>query len=86
MLCAVFAHGLRVLDAAFGADDLGHLVYGGDVEGGGQPDRLRKLRCAVIDNAVQRFAPPVVGRNIEARNGARLVDELAEAFSSSVMR
>jgi hypothetical protein len=31
------AHGLHVLDAAFGADDNGHLVDGGGVEGGARP-------------------------------------------------
>ena len=31
-------------------------------------------------DAVQRLAPPVVGRHIQAGNGARLVDELGGLF------
>ena len=56
----------------------------GRIECGGKADGLGEFGGAVDGDAVQRLAPPVVGGNAEARNGAGLVDEL-EAFSSSVM-
>ena len=56
---------------------IGHLVNGGRVEGGGQADGLGEFGGAVGGDAVQRLAPPVVGGNVQARNGARLVDQLA---------
>jgi hypothetical protein len=65
------------------ADDHGHLVNGRRVEGGAEADGFGELggarrRLAVIipHHAVQRLAPPVVGRNAKARNGSRLIDEL----------
>ena len=70
------AHCLHVHDAPLGADDLGHLVNGRRVEGGGQADGLGELGGAVVQHAVQRLAPPVVGRHVEAGNGPRLVHQL----------
>ncbi len=66
----------RVDDAGFDADIDGHGVDAGRVEGGRQADGLRVLGSAVDGDAVQRLAPPVIGRHLETRNGARLVDEL----------
>ena len=49
----------------------------------GQPDRFRKFRSPLAHHSVQRLAPPVVGRNMQSRNGAGLVDELAGFFFES---
>ena len=65
-----------MLDAALGADDHGHLVNGGGVKGGAQADGLGKLGGSIPRHAVQRLAPPVVGRNVEPGNGSRLVHQL----------
>ena len=72
---AVF-HVLRVLDAAFGADGHGHLMNGRRVEGGAQSDGFGKLGGAVAQHAVERLAPPVIGRHVEPRDGARLIHKL----------
>ena len=74
------AYRLRMLDAAFGADRLGHGVNCRRVEGGGQPNRPGKLGRAIHLHAVQRLAPPVVGRNLEARNRASLIHQLRRLF------
>ena len=70
------AHRLYMLDASLGADDHRHLVDGRHIKGGGQANGLRKLRGAVVQHAVQRLAPPVVSRDVEARNGPGLVHQL----------
>ena len=75
-VCAFFAHRLFMLDATLDADDPGHLVNGRRVEGGRQSDRLWKFCHAIVNHAVQRLAPPVVGGDIESGNGAGLVDQL----------
>ena len=47
------------------------------VEGGGQADRFGKDGgIAVARHAMQRLAPPVIGGNAQARDGAGLVDHL----------
>ena len=74
---AAAAHGLGILDARLGADGFGHLVDGGRIEGCRQGDWLGELGRPFGQHTVQRLIPPVIGRNIEARNGARLIDQLA---------
>ena len=46
------------------------------VEGGAEANGLGKFCCPVDGDTVQRFRPPVVGGDIEAGNGAGLIDEL----------
>ena len=48
----------------------------GGIEGGAEADRLREFGGSIHGDAVQRLAPPVVGGDVEARNGARLIDQL----------
>ena len=74
------AHVLHMLDAPLDADIDRHRMNCRDVESRGQADRLGKLGYAAIDHSVQRLAPPVVGRNVEPRNGARLVHQLRGLF------
>jgi hypothetical protein len=73
-------HRFVVLDAAFDTDRLRHLVNGRSVECGGERDRLGEFRRAFGRNSVKRLAPPVVSRNSEPRNRARVVDELRGLF------
>ena len=74
---AVRIHGLRVHYARLDADVGGHLVNARGIEGRGQCDGLGKFRGSACCHAVQRLAPPVVGRHAQPRNGARLVHQLA---------
>ena len=67
-----------MLDAPFGADDDRHAVNRIGIEGRGQADRLGKLGGPVGRDAMQRLAPPVVGRNIQPRNRARLIHQLRD--------
>ena len=70
------AQTLDVLDSPFGADHDGHAVDCVRVKGRGQRRRIGKLGRAIRGNAVGCLAPPVVVRQIQARDGARLVHEL----------
>jgi len=68
--------GLDVLDPAFDANDIRHIVNGCRIECRGQPDRLRKFRCTVPGNAVEGLAPPVIGGYSEPLDRASLIDQL----------
>ena len=63
-----FARILHVLDAAFDTDLGGHGVNSRRVEGRSQADGLGILGNALVDDAVERLAPPLVCGNIEPRN------------------
>jgi hypothetical protein len=64
-------------DAALLAYGDAHLLDGRRVEGGGQADRLGEDGgIAVIGDAVERFAPPIIFGDSQAWNRAGLVDEL----------
>jgi len=68
--------GLDVLDPAFDANDVRHIVNGCRIERRGQPDRLWKFRCAVPGDAVEGLAPPVIGGYSEPLDRASLIDQL----------
>ena len=65
-----------MLDAPLGADGHGHLVNACGVECCGEADGFGEFGCAVDGDAVKGLAPPVVCGNVEAGDGACLVDEL----------
>ena len=67
---------LGVLDTPFDADRRGHFPDSRDIERGRKPDGLRKFRGALAEDSVQGFAPPIVGRHAEARDGPGLIHEL----------
>ena len=71
---------LCALDACFNADGDGHAMDGVCVKRRRQANRLGKLRGAAGGNTVQRFTPPVVGGDVQALDGARLVGQLADLF------
>ena len=64
---------LHVLDAAFNADLRRHGVNSRRVERRRQADRLRIFRHALVDDAVQSFAPPLVRRNLQPRHRGGVV-------------
>ena len=65
----VVADGLVVLGARLGGDGVGDAVHQVGVPGGGEPDGLREDGgLAGARDAVQRFVPPVVGGDAEARD------------------
>ena len=65
------------LGARLGADGGRHPMDERLVEGGAETDGLRKhRRDSLIRHAVQRFAPPVVGGNLKARDGGGGAAEL----------
>ena len=74
------SHGLGVLDPALVADGLGHLMNASGVERRGEADRLGEHGRTADGDAVQGLTPPVVGRNAETRNRARVIDELRRLF------
>src|SRR5450755_2488770 len=67
---------LDVLDSPFGADHNGHTVNGVCIKGRSQGSWPGKLGGASRGDAVRCLAPPVVTRNTQALDGARLVHEL----------
>ena len=69
-----------MLDPAFDANVVRHLVNAGGIERRGQADRLGKFGRALDGNAVQRLAPPIVGGHAEARDRARMIDQLRRLF------
>ena len=74
-------HCQRVLGAAFSRHRHPRLLDQRRIERGRKTDRLRENRgCAVAGDAVQGLVPDVVGGDIQARNGARVVVELRELF------
>jgi hypothetical protein len=78
---AVGMHGLQVLGAELGADRVRHALDERIVPRGGQADRLREHGgVAGARDAVQAFAPPVVGGDAEPRDGGRRGLQLAGFF------
>ena len=69
-----------VLGAGFGADDDGHFVNEGSVEGCAQANGLGENGCGAGGNSVQGFRPPVIGGDFQARDGGGLVDNLGGLF------
>ena len=69
-------HVLRMFDSALNANSRRHLVNARHIERGSKTDGFGKLRDAVRNDAVQGFAPPIVRRNVQARDGACLIHEL----------
>ena len=77
----VVAHGLLVLGARFDGDDVGDLVLQRYVPGGGEADGLRENGgLSGAGDAVERFVPPIVGGDVEAREGGRGVLHLQDLF------
>ena len=59
----------------------GDFMQQGRVPRGAHADCLRKHGGdAAVGDAVEGFAPPVVGGDVQARNGAGLVDQLRGLF------
>jgi len=50
------------------------------IEGGGKADGLGKLGDSPDCDAVEGLAPPIVCRDVEPRNGARVIYELGGLF------
>src|ERR1022692_4174523 len=63
-----------------GTDGNRHLVDSRCVEGGAQSDYLREHRSVIGYDAVQGLSPPVVGGNLETRDGSRCIHHLAGLF------
>ena len=63
-------------DPRLNTDVCAHGVNAGSIKGRSQTDRLRKLRGAVADDAMERLAPEVVGRDLETWNRPGLIDQL----------
>ena len=68
-----FACILHVLDASLNANLRRHGVNSRCIERRGKPDRLGIFGYALVDHSVEGFAPPLVRRNLEPRNGRRVV-------------
>ena len=60
---------LVVLGAGLGSDRRRQVLNQGRIEACPQPDRLGKYRCRSLRHAMQRLAPPVIGRDLESRYG-----------------
>ena len=71
---------LCALDSSFNADGDGHAMDGVGIKRGSQANRFGKLRGAAARHTVQRFAPPVVGGDVQPRDGPRLVGQLRDLF------
>ena len=67
---------LSVLDPALNTNRLRHVMNARHVKRRRESNGLGKLCRPVNRDAMQRLAPPVICRDIETRNRARLIDEL----------
>jgi hypothetical protein len=67
---------LCVFDSPFNADGRCHLMNAWDIEGRGQTNGFGKFGHAIGNDTVQGFAPPIVRRNVQARDGPSLIHEL----------
>ena len=77
----VVGDGVVVLGASFSGDDFADGVDERRVPGGGVADGLREHGgVAGARDAVEAFVPPVVGGDVEARDGRGAVDELGDFF------
>ncbi len=64
-----------------GADGPGDLVNQRGIKRSGQANRLGKIGCRHrADRAVQRFGPPVIGRNPQSRDARRDIHQLVDLF------
>src|SRR6185312_9163158 len=63
-------------DPALDSNIGSHRVNRRHIEGGSQSDRFRELSRAIDRNPMQCLTPPVVRRNLEPWNCARLMHEL----------
>ena len=77
----VVGNGVVVFGASFGGDDVGDRVDEVGVPGGSEADGLGKNSGdAGTGNAVKSFVPPVVGGDLEARDGGSDVLHLCDFF------
>ena len=78
------ANRLVVFGSGLGADHDRHVVNQRGIKGCRQSNGLRKNGGrASVGDAVQGFAPPVVGGNLQSRNRARLVHQLGRLLFQS---
>lgn len=79
--------GLVELGARFGGHHRAHLLHQAGIPARRQADRLRKHRgVAVARDAVQAFAPPLVGGDAQARNRRGIVHGLRHLFFAAHLR
>ena len=72
---------IGVLGAGFGRDDGGLTVDEVGVPGGGHANSLREDSCVTVaGDSVERFAPPVIFRDIKAGNGDGVILHLRDFF------
>jgi hypothetical protein len=77
----VVGNGVVIFGAYFGGDDIGDRVDEVGVPGGREADGLGENGGnARTGNAVESFIPPIVGGDLEARNGGRYVLHLGNFF------
>src|ERR1700751_4015884 len=75
----VVEDGVVVFAAGFGGDDVSDAVEEVDVPCGGEADGLREdSGRAGASDAVETFVPPVIGGNVEARDGGGDVRHLRD--------
>ncbi len=72
---------LHIFDASLNTNLGRHDMDVRRIEGRSQTDWLRILRHALVDDSVERLAPPLVCRNIEPRNCGGSVQHLRSFFS-----
>ena len=72
---------LNVFDASLNANLGRHEMNVCCIEGCGQPDGLRVLCYARIDDSVEGFTPPLVSGDVEPLNCGRSVQHLRSFFS-----
>src|ERR1700683_2208559 len=72
---------LVIFGTRFGGNGIGHLMDEAGVPRGRQSDGLRKNRCiAGARDSMQTFVPPVIRRDMQARDGGRVVLHLRDFF------
>ena len=77
----VVEDGVVVFAAGFGGDDVSDAVEEVDVPCGGEADGLREdSGRAGASDAVETFVPPVIGGNVQARDGGGNVLHLRDFF------
>jgi len=75
------ANGFVVLGSGFGTDDSRHIMEKCCIPGSAERDGLwEDSRKAGPGDAVQTFAPVVIGRHLEARNCTSLINKLGCFF------
>ncbi len=77
----------RVEPADLGADRACYRLDERRIEAGGQTDRLGEIgRRDRPQRAVERFRPPVIGRNVEPRDCGRDVEQLGQLLVRAKLR